>query len=321
MRPTLARQKRSADSRRSRIPPYNGLPQTIPSPYGDSQATHPDVLYFPGGKYGYRYWMLYTPYPGGANDKENPSICASQDGLNWEVPPGVVNPIAPNAGGFNSDTDLVLGPDGVTFHAIYRKAATTEEITKRSSTDGVTWSAPTIIWTGTSASTAQELSPAIVWDGTQWVSWVVDASRAGSPIKRRTAPAITGPWSAGVDVNYVNPPNGTTTWMPWHINVTLDNGVFHMIVNEAPGDGSAGKGIRLASSPNGIDWTLAPSPCVVSGGVGAWDELPYRAAGVIREGGDLLKLWYGGNRVAAGTWAIGYTEIPASDTARYFPSL
>ena len=58
--------------------------------YGAEGVVHPDVIYFPGGKDGYNYWMMFTPYPPAA--KENPSILRSQDGIRW-TDNGISNPV------------------------------------------------------------------------------------------------------------------------------------------------------------------------------------------------------------------------------------
>ncbi len=60
---------------------------------------HPDVQYFENGFRGYRYWMVFTPYFGKVGHQafskryENPTIVVSNDGVNWEEPPGIHNPI------------------------------------------------------------------------------------------------------------------------------------------------------------------------------------------------------------------------------------
>lgn len=77
---------------------------TIPTPYNDgtnwtgrtNQTTHPSVIQFKDKWKGYKYWMTFTPYPYGNNKKENPSLVASHDGINWMVPPNVSNPIVSN---------------------------------------------------------------------------------------------------------------------------------------------------------------------------------------------------------------------------------
>lgn len=68
-----------------KIPVYNN-----PNGY---QATHPSVLYFKNGWNGYKFWMGYTPYEYSNELLENPSVAASNDGVNWEVPTGLTNPL------------------------------------------------------------------------------------------------------------------------------------------------------------------------------------------------------------------------------------
>ena len=66
-------------------------PLSIPD-YDATGVVHPDVLYFPEGKDGYEYWMVYTPYP--PEPEENPSIVRSHDGKNWTAE-GISNPVIP----------------------------------------------------------------------------------------------------------------------------------------------------------------------------------------------------------------------------------
>jgi len=47
--------------------------------YNARGVTHPDILYFPKGLNGYKYWLYYTPYP--PNEEENPCLVRSNDVL------------------------------------------------------------------------------------------------------------------------------------------------------------------------------------------------------------------------------------------------
>ena len=85
------------------IPVYNNE--------NDYQATHPSVLYFQDKWNGYKFWMGYTPYESENESIENPCIVASNDGVNWEVPLGLTNPLdlTNNVNTYhNSDTHLVF---------------------------------------------------------------------------------------------------------------------------------------------------------------------------------------------------------------------
>ncbi|OPC32257.1 hypothetical protein BAX97_13370 [Elizabethkingia meningoseptica] len=66
---------------------------------GNSSYCHPDVLYFPQGFNGYKYWMVFTPYFGAVGMThesirfENPTVVVSNDGINWTAPMGIKNPL------------------------------------------------------------------------------------------------------------------------------------------------------------------------------------------------------------------------------------
>ena len=108
--------------------PYNQSPLNIETPEGNAQPYHPSVVYIPGGWNGYAYWMAETPYPLGPDGDwnglppyrarwENPCIHASHDGIHWETPGDLVNPIDDlneteiENRDFFSDTHLVMNGD------------------------------------------------------------------------------------------------------------------------------------------------------------------------------------------------------------------
>lgn len=66
----------------------------IPTYEHSGQIVHPHVLFFAEPFLGYHYLMVMTPYPYSNRMYENPSILGSQDGILWEVPVGVVNPVS-----------------------------------------------------------------------------------------------------------------------------------------------------------------------------------------------------------------------------------
>ena len=56
---------------------------------GKDQPTHPSVISFEKKWNGYKYWMVYTPYPEANGEEENPCIAVSNDLYKWETPYGV----------------------------------------------------------------------------------------------------------------------------------------------------------------------------------------------------------------------------------------
>jgi hypothetical protein len=101
---------------------------------GNSNVIHPGIVFFPTNWHGYQWWMAFTGYPPASREK--PCIVASTNGYDWEVPPGLTNPIfnassypasfraqalgalAPVAGSraipvlFTADTELTVLADG-----------------------------------------------------------------------------------------------------------------------------------------------------------------------------------------------------------------
>jgi len=78
-------------------------PLVTPTYDGSGQSIEPDVTFIAPPWHGFNYWMAFSPYPNGNERDENPSILASNDGVNWQVPPGLHNPLA-----LPSSTDLYL---------------------------------------------------------------------------------------------------------------------------------------------------------------------------------------------------------------------
>jgi hypothetical protein len=288
--------------------PWNAAaPLIMPSPYDPNEFVHPDVLFFPRGWNGYRYWMGVTPYPNGADASENPSVLASNDRITWVLPPGATNPVVPNAGGYNSDPDLIF--DGGLLHMVYRRVASGDEINVLSSADGRQWTAPTLLWNDGST-----LSPAIVHDGTQWVCYFVDGSTTPYSIRYRTAAVVTGPWSASALCTYPTPTYGTTgVYAPWHLNAFRHNDKTYLLINE---NAQTGRNLRFAVSADGVTFAPAAQPVMVT--QAGWDGTSlYRASAVVRPGGDRLWMWY--SALGPQGWRVGYTEIP-TDNPGYFPT-
>jgi hypothetical protein len=150
----------------STIPKYTGL-----------GVTHPDVIYFPGGKDGYEYWMVYTPYPW--EPDENPSIVRSHDGINW-TDAGITNPVIPLGepgawnGEENPDPDFIFVSDIDGLHLGHDK-----------------WF---MVWDGGDCQTCnRKIALAYSDDGKTWTQY------KGSPVNGNANPVIlSGTDSQGV---------------------------------------------------------------------------------------------------------------------------
>lgn len=220
---------------------------SIPTYDADPSVTHPDVVHVPGGWNGYAYWMAFTPYP--AAVRENPSIAASTDGISWEVPSGLTNPIASlsdaNSEGLSywSDTDLLL-VDGELW-CYFRGAESTnpESIWRMTSGDGVTWTAREKVLEGTGTSI---LSPAVVQeeDGT-FTMWAVDF---GSNTIERWSSPDGATWIAGTTCTV---PSGVDLW---HLDVARHSSSYYAaLVNNQ-------ENLWFWTSSDGVTWSGSSVP-------------------------------------------------------------
>ncbi len=127
---------------------YEGFINT-PSYDGSNETTHPNVIKVNNSKY--KYWITLTPWPNNNNLYENPSILASHDGITWENPPEIINPISgipKNKGDYYSDPYLYYDENKFTLiyrynPYIYNKTISKTEnnlILYKTSLDGYKWS-------------------------------------------------------------------------------------------------------------------------------------------------------------------------------------
>ena len=195
----------------------------IPTSDGSGQACHPSVVHVPGGLGGFPYWMANTPYAANSHKLENPEVFASHDGLFWEVPPGVHNPLVPPPPGddrhYHSDPCL-LSHDGQLW--LYFRTSDEEVRPRRDwlslmvSGDGKNWSPPQTVIEENGGGLL--LSPSVrVIDG-EFMMWTVEAE-AGAPrlaVKRRRS--LDGiHWSLPATAELIWPGEPRE---PWHVEVT-----------------------------------------------------------------------------------------------------
>ncbi|OCH31882.1 hypothetical protein A6E13_16190, partial [Aliivibrio fischeri] len=255
----------------------------------DNGFCHPKVIYKPGGWNGFQYWMLMTPYwgvIGSRSQYENPTILCSHDGINWEEPDGLVNPIdVPNDGdaSYWSDTHLVLNDDGF-LYAFYRGnhfEGKNRLYAYKKSRDGINWSEREIIFhtdTSIADSYNRTLSPTwykhgdgtwacvdILWpspDALNWPSETKDLSQ----VFKRTNSLLNAPLSSiGYQdydpstqmLNYINRDAfGNET--PWHIDEVKVGALHIQLINTGYIGADGGKGLQLAWSVDGWNYTLLP---------------------------------------------------------------
>ena len=235
---------------------------------GGNQSVHPDIYYNSTGWNGWKYWMVYTPYPNSNSSFENPSIAVSNDSVNWTTPDGLVNPISPldSRTYFQSDPDILM--ENGTMYIFYRAQLINGngELRILNSSDGISWSNYSIV---SVQNTSSLISPMIVYHNNLYHMWYGDL-------------AIFGATNTSGYIRYLNT-SDKYSWdikkakivnidfydkMAWHGNVNYiqEYNQYWMVFTES----SSGARMFFANSSDGVDWQLGEMP-LLRGNTSVWD--------------------------------------------------
>lgn len=207
------------------------IPTYVPSSVTrHTDITHPNVLYFPNGWNGYKFWMCMTPYPMANNKYENPSIVASNDNITWVEP--APNPIAPleSTETFQSDPEILMNGD--TMELWYRASIVANgdidtTFYRKKSTNGVTWSAREAMFNNKKNSQGEIVSPAIIFEDGTYKMWYTRASVTGAHIQEYAESTTGKTWESRVlDIKF-----DFKDYYFWHGDVYKhDDGKIDMVI-------------------------------------------------------------------------------------------
>jgi hypothetical protein len=285
-------------------------PLRLTSYDGSGQCVHPDVIRVDRAFYGRQLLMVMQPYPYGDDFFENPSLLASDDGLDWLVPDGVSNPIVdppPQRGAWNSDGDLLLGRDDQLF-LYYRFNSGEGETTlfRKTKLDGGHWSLPEKVFTVTPSGTFA--SPALLRVADSYHMYFVDT--LAHCVKLAVSKDGTH-WNAERTLfAFKN---------AWHLDATRSGNSIYLLLNDR-------QSLFLMRSADERRWSIldrngwqdyqadpalasAPGPLPLLGPTErSWDDaLIYRSTFLVEN--DMLRLWYGA-KSKQNVWRVGYTDAP-----------
>lgn len=187
---------------------------------GTNQAYHPKVINFKEKWNGYKYWMVYSPYPNGNDKYENPHIMASNDMVNWEVPKGLKNPIEDTPEDYehekvyNSDPHILYNEDNDEIEMYFRYVNDNKDqmiLYKMTSKDGVKWTKKEKVFE-VKRTEKDYISPAIIHENGTYKLWFVDKDRT----VRYTESKDGKTWSKEKIIKLNYPIAKLTTW---HIDI------------------------------------------------------------------------------------------------------
>ncbi len=203
----------------------------IKSAYGDNQAIHPKVLNFKEKWNGYKYWMVYSPYPDGNDKYENPHIKVSNDLINWTNKKCFKNPLVDTPVDYNhqlvynSDPHLVYNFDTDTLECYYRYVNDEKDIViiyRLTTKDGIHWSDKEEIITA-KRTIKDYISPAIIYENGIYKMWFVDKDRTLKYMESKDGYKYGN--EKIIELNY--PISNLVTW---HIDVIKTDKGYEMIV-------------------------------------------------------------------------------------------
>ena len=251
----------------------------IPTYEKSGQVTHPKVMYFPHKWNGYHYWMVMTPYPYGNSKFENPSIVVSNDGVHWEEPPGIKNPISGvpedvKSGAYYSDPHIVMKGNTMEVWHRYNHAKGTPEKPKedlehnhwirRVSNDGIHWSQPEEMFETNDGA----LSACIEYENGVYIMWYATLQNKGSNLLRFES-KDGKIWTKSVLCS-VPIPQG---YRIWHQDVIKHNGMYYLL-EAAKMPKSNMVQLFLLSSKDGINFNLLQE-VVPPGGKDMWKDISF----------------------------------------------
>jgi hypothetical protein len=280
-------------------------PLVIPTFDGFGQAMHPDIAYFPDKWNGYNYWMAMTPFTYSNNQSEDPSIVVSDNGLTWEVPPGLTNPliVAPPAG-HNADPAIVYNDDANelwVYFMRYWKTPNQVKLALMKSGDGVNWTEPEYLLTWNLSSSDNERSYSIIKQGSDWHYW---GQSNDAPHKIYYRYSTDGEnWSETTSVTFSLPPS----LAPWHLSVIyVPTKSEYWMLFTAPG-GAIGSALFFAKSTDMLHWTLYTNEVLVPSGAG-WDNGQiYKSTMLYDSDRQTFRIWYSASDTFL-KWGTGYIE-------------
>ena len=278
----------------------------LPTEYDDgtdwpgrkNQATHPSVIQFEKSWNGYKYWMGFTPYPYGDDQKENPSVVASHDGINWVIPENISNPLVPieveNA--YNSDTHLVYNNTTNELELWYRQvqnATYTETLFRIKTTDAMNWTMPEAMISASSSNYMQLTSPSVVYENGKYKLWF------NRDWEIHYAESLDGKnWSEVIKINTAGKNVHT-----WHPNVQKFDDTYYLLNNDNDTNAGVRGAIRYSTSTDGINFTEETFILTYSDDGKSYDSAGvYRASMAMGEHGVYL---YYGQISDSYQWTIG----------------
>lgn len=288
---------------------------TIPDPWGFGYFIHPSVIWNRTPVFGHNYWMSVTPYPyvdqpsSENQSMETPCLYYSDDGLTFEDPQGIKNPIAGvnpvgyDKNAYGSDPEIVYNPDTKQMFCYYVIGDIVGNVTIED---------PKVqIYNGREISKEYNcngthgVSPSVIYDqkSKKFYMWIVDIDPQPDQLVR---------YESTDGINFTNKKimDISKLYMtPWHTDVCYNqyDKLYYMIIKFSESDD-----LWLATSNNVTGqftlWQSTPTIYCenVSSSTNKISSI-YRSSGFFKDESNVLDLWLSVQNDSDGLWHIIHT--------------
>lgn len=280
------------------------------------EAYHPKVVAFDEQWNGWKYWMAFTPYPSSSGAYENPSICVSNDLVNWVVPNGLANPVDDahmyNKYIYNSDTHLLYNTDSKQLELFWRRVEYDNwYICRATSSDGISWSDKEVILHDNGIGVTDALSPVVMYEDGKYRMWYV-TDRWGTV--HYTESQDCKSWSKAACVDY---PFRETALRTWHLDIEKTPFGYEAVLSATD---SATDHRRMSvwhsRSNDGIHGWSTPTEIIAPTlGTSCWDNIgTYRSCLIYVDG--TYYVFYSGTSTAGYRHGVGLAKGETIDTLK-----
>lgn len=275
------------------------------------QTTHPSVLYFKNGKSGYKYWMANTPYTNTNEKVENPSIIVSNDGENFIKHPKLKNPLdSPEEDAFKkfgaitthhmSDTDLIYANGRFELYYRYRARGQTERIYRKTSKDGINWSARETVLSTIDKTGDRFLSPSVLFEDGKYKIYYVEKDVVFS---QESLTGRNGSWG---NKQKVNLSYNTKNIKPWHLSVYKErDDKYYLLLNAIKNNDYKDRVLAVGQSRDGKAFSNIKT--IVEKSKSGFDSYYIYRASMIKKENGVYQLYYSA-RDKNNRWRIGKLE-------------
>ncbi|ENN8392408.1 sialidase family protein [Serratia marcescens] len=224
--------------------PLNQDHIVIDTPYrADDGVVHPNLIHVPGKFLGYDYLLAITPYTDMNDQEENPCLYGSNDLLNFTLLPNVDQPIddtpANTEGRPGYLSDPFWGYNHFTGELMccYRKTYVIDGngadndlflLLYRSTKDGKTWGAPTILMNEKVGAEDLMLSPSIVYNANEARWYLFYWLRDDVMVFRTNKTLDPSSWSEPVDCGF----SKDQGYRGWHLEVKFVGNRLVCLIND-----------------------------------------------------------------------------------------